>query len=253
MRSILAIARYTFLQQFRNRLYLVVVLFGLLMVAASLLFGALAGDQEVRVILDLGLVTAELFGLATAVFGAVMLVVEEMESKTIYLILTRPLPRPFYVLGRFLGLLLAVGASMVLMEILHFSILFFKGWKPDPAVFAALPMMGLKVMVMTSLSLLCSLTFTSAPTATVFSILFWVLGHFGSEIRYMAEKSGHAAKNLAEILCAVLPNLSLLNARDLIDMPGFGLAPLLHGAGYAALYTLACLALSSALFSKKEF
>jgi hypothetical protein len=51
----LAIARYTFLQQFRNRLYLVVVLFGLLMMAASLLFGALAGDQEVRVILDLGL------------------------------------------------------------------------------------------------------------------------------------------------------------------------------------------------------
>jgi ABC-type transport system involved in multi-copper enzyme maturation permease subunit len=108
----LAIARYTFLQQFRNRLYLVVVLFGLLMVAASLLFGALAGDQEVRVILDLGLVTAEIFALATAVFGAVTLVVEEMESKTIYLILDSPVPKPVYVLGRFLGLLLAVGASL---------------------------------------------------------------------------------------------------------------------------------------------
>jgi Cu-processing system permease protein len=253
MRSILAIARYTFLQQFRNRLYLVVVLFGLLMVAASLLFGALAGDQEVRVILDLGLVTAELFGLATAVFGAVTLVVEEMESKTIYLILTRPLPRPFYVLGRFLGLLLAVAASMAVMELLHFSILYMKGWKPEPAVFAALPMMGLKVMVMTALSLLCSLTFTSAPTATVFSILFWVLGHFGSEIRYLAEKSGKTAKVMAEGLCAVLPNLNLLNARDAIELPGFGVGPLMHGAAYAALYTLACLALSSALFSRKEF
>ena len=61
MRSLLAIARYTFLQQFRNRLYLVVVLFGLLMMGATLLFGALAGDQEIRVILDLGFVTAELF------------------------------------------------------------------------------------------------------------------------------------------------------------------------------------------------
>ena len=156
MRAILAIARYTFLQQFRNRLYLVVVLFGLFMVAASLLFGALAGDQEVRVILDLGLVTAELFGLATAMFGAVTLVVEEMESKTIYLILTRPLPRPFYVLGRFLGLLLAVGASMALMELLHFSLLFTKGWEPDPALFAALPRMGLKVMLITAWGLLGS-------------------------------------------------------------------------------------------------
>ncbi|MBK8576017.1 MAG: ABC transporter permease [Elusimicrobia bacterium] len=253
MRSILAIARYTFLQQFRNRLYLVVVLFGLLLVAASLLFGALAGDQEVRVILDFGLVTAEIFGLATAVFGAVTLVVEEMESKTIYLILTRPLPRPFYVLGRFLGLLLAVGASMAVMEVFHFSLLFMKGWTPDPAVFAALPMMGLKIMVMTALSLLCSLTFTSAPTATVFSILFWVLGHFGNEIRFMADRAGQWAKVAGELFCAVLPNLSLLNARDVIDLPGFGLTPLLYGAGYALLYTLACLALSAALFSKKEF
>ncbi len=253
MRSIFAIARYSFLQQFRNRLYLVVVLFGLFMITASLLFGALAGDQEVRVILDLGLVTAELFGLATAVFGAVTLVIEEMESKTIYLILTRPLPRPVYVLGRFLGLLMAVVASMALMELLHFSLLFLKGWTPEPAVFAALPMMGLKVMVMTALSLLCSLTFTSAPTATVFAVSFWVLGHFGGEIRFMAEKSGSLAKVLAEIFCALLPNLSLLNARDMIDLPGFGWAPLLHGAGYALLYTLACLALSSALFSKKEF
>lgn len=253
MRTLFAIARYTFLQQFRNRLYLVVILFGLLMVAASVLFGALAGDQEVRVILDLGLVTAEIFGLATAVFGAVTLVVEEMESKTIYLILTRPLPRPLYVMGRFFGLLMAVGASLAVMELLHFSILFLKGWKPDPAVFAALPMMGLKVMVMTAISLLCSLAFTSAPTATVFSILFWVLGHFGSEIRFMAEKSGKIAQIFAAGLCAVLPNLSLLNARDVIELPGFGVEPLVHGALYAFLYTLACLGFSAALFSKKEF
>jgi ABC-type transport system involved in multi-copper enzyme maturation permease subunit len=253
MKSILSIARYTFLQQFRNRLYLVVVLFGLLMMGASLLFGALAGDQEVRVILDLGLATAELFGLATALFGAVTLVLEEMESKTIYLILTRPLPRPYYVAGRFLGLLLAVGASIALMEIFHISLLLVKGWKPEPAVFAAIPMMGFKIMVMTALTLLCSLTFTSAPTAAVFSMFFWVLGHFGGEIQYLASKSGPVAQFLAKGLGILLPKLSLLNARDVMDVPGFGAGPLLWGAAYAVLYTLACLALSSALFSKKEF
>ncbi|MBK8869584.1 MAG: ABC transporter permease [Elusimicrobia bacterium] len=253
MRSLLAIARYTFLQQFRNRLYLVVVLFGLLMMGATLLFGALAGDQEVRVILDLGLVTAELFGLATAVFGAVTLVLEEMESKTIYLILTRPLPRPVYVVGRFAGLFIAVAVSIILMEILHFGLLYFKGWTPDPAVWMALPMMGLKVMVMTALTLLCSLTFTSVPTATVFSILLWVLGHFGNEIRFMGEKAGGAAVTLAAVFCAILPDMTLLNARDMLDYPGFNGSVLGHGFLYAGLYTLACLALSSALFSRKEF
>lgn len=253
MRSLLAIASYTFLQQFRNRLYLVVVLFGVLMMGATLLFGALAGDQEVRVILDLGLVTAELFGLATAVFGAVTLVLEEMESKTIYLILTRPLPRPVYVAGRFAGLLLAVWASMALMEALHFSLLFYKGWEAEATVWMALPMMGLKVMVMTALTLLCSLTFTSAPTATVFSILLWVLGHFVSEIRFMAEKADGAAIPFAAVFCAILPDMTLLNARDMLDYPGFSAGVLGHGFLYAGLYTLACLALSSALFSRKEF
>lgn len=253
MRSLMAIARYTFLQQFRNRLYLVVALFGVLMMGATLLFGALAGDQEIRVILNLGLVTAEMFGLATAVFGAVTLVLEEMESKTIYLILTRPLPRPVYVMGRFAGLLFAVIVSMVLMEILHFGLLFFKGWKVDPSVWMALPMMGLKIMVMTGFTLLCSLTFTSVPTATVFSLMFWVSGHFGGEIRYMAEKAGGAAPTFASVFCGILPNMTLLNARDLLDNPGLNVGILIHGTLYAVLYTAACLALSSVLFSRKEF
>jgi hypothetical protein len=134
MRSLLAIARYTFLQQFRNRLYLVVVLFGVLMMGATLLFGALAGDQEVRVILDLGLVTAELFGLATAVFGAVTLVVEEMESKTIYLILTRPLAPAVYVAGPFRGFCWRWGQHGVDGNSAFF--LFLKGWKPRPRCLA---------------------------------------------------------------------------------------------------------------------
>ncbi len=254
MNAIFSIARTTLIQQLRNRLYLVIVLFGLLMIAASLLLGAVAADQEIRVILDLGLATSEVFGLALAIFGAVTLVIEEMESKTIYLILTRPLPRAHYVIGRFLGLLLAVWTSLAVMEALHFGLLFAKGWKADPLVLASLPVMGLKVMVMTGLALLCSLAFTSAPTATVFSLFFWVLGHFGAELRFLTERTGRAAASAAiRLLLWVLPNLSLLNPRDALEVPGFNLAPLVWSAGYAALYTATCLALSIALFSRKEF
>src|SRR5262245_18685436 len=85
---IISIARYTFVQQFRNRLYLVILFFGALLVLASLLFGAVAGDEEVRIILALGLAVIELLGLVTAIFGSVTLILEEMESRTIYLILT---------------------------------------------------------------------------------------------------------------------------------------------------------------------
>lgn len=253
MRTLWTIARYTFLQQIRNRLYLVVALFAVLMLGASLLLGALAADQEIRVVLDLGLTTTEIFGLVAAVLGSMTLVLEEMETKTIYLILTRPLPRPFYLLGRFLGLVAAVWTSMAAMSLVHVLLLYLKGWETDPQVFIALPLMALKIMVMTGLTLLCSLAFSSAPTATVFAILFWVMGHFGPEMRFLAEKSGGGALALAGFVQTVIPNLTILNLRDALEVSWSAPWPLLRAAAYAGLYTMACLALASGFFSRKEF
>lgn len=253
MSTLWTIARYTFLQQIRNRLYLVVALFAALMMGASVLLGALAADQEVRVILDLGLATAEIFGLVAALMGSVTLVLEEIETKTIYLILTRPLARPFYLVGRFLGLVSAVWASVAAMSLFHFLLLYLKGWETDPQVFIALPLIGLKIMVMTGLTVLCSLAFSSAPTAIVFALLFWVLGHFGPELRFMAEKSGAVAAGVAGVLQSMIPNLTLLNLRDVLDVSWSAPWPIARAGAYAVFYTAACLALASGFFSRKEF
>ncbi len=253
MRALLTLARITFLQQFRNRLYWVIVLFGLLLVGASLLFGALAADQEIRVITDLGLAAAELFALAVALFGAVSLVLEEIESKTIYLLLTRPFPRWLYVAGRFLGLVLAVWTSLVLMELLHVALLLAKGAKLDAEFLVAIPMIGIKIMVVAALALLCSLTFTSAPTAVIFAAFFWCLGHFTEEILFLAGKSGSAATLAAKGFVWLLPNLTLLNLKDHFDVPGVPLADVGGAVAYGLLYAAACLILGSAIFSRKEF
>jgi ABC-type transport system involved in multi-copper enzyme maturation permease subunit len=254
MRSVLSIIRYTFLQQFRNRLYLVIIFFGALLLAVSLLFGAVAADQELRVILDLGLATTELFGLVTAVFGAVTLILEEMESRTIYLILTRPLPRGYYILGRALGLLAAVTASMALMGVLHAALLLAKGWTWDPAFLACFPFMFLKIMVVTALAVFFSLFSSSAVSSVVFTFFFWVLGHFGPELRFLAGKSGTAAASFGvKLVLFITPNLAAMNYRDAFQAPGLAAHSLLWTVGYAALYSAACFALSLALFSRKEF
>jgi Cu-processing system permease protein len=251
--AIFSILRYTFLQQFRNRLYLVVVFFGFLMLAVSLLFGALAADQEVRVILNFGLGVTELFGLVTAVFGAVTLVLEEMESRTIYLILTRPLPRGHYLLGRLLGLAAAIAVSMLLMSALHVGLLLLKGWTPDYRYFLCLPFMTLKVLVITALALFFSLFSTSAVSSVVFTFFFWVLGHFGSELRFLAEKSGAAAAAGLKAFLLVTPNLQALNYRDVFEVPGVTASGMAWALGYALVYSAACYFLSLALFSRKEF
>ncbi len=255
MYAVLSILRITFLQQFRNRLYLVVILFGVLMTTASLLFGAVAADAEITVILDLGLSVTELFGVLMALFGAVTLVLEEMESRTIYLILTRPLPRWKYVLGRFLGLLSAVVASMALMFAFHLGLLLLKGWTPDAFFFLCFPFMVLKVTVMTALALFFSLFSTSSVSSVIFSLFFWVLGHFGPELEFLAGKARNAVAMLGlKAFLFFLPRFDLMNFRDLLEASAVGGGALLFRAAvYAALYTGACLALSMTLFSRKEF
>ncbi len=253
MGALLSIIRYTFLQQLRNRLYLVVILFGFLILGASLLFGALAPEQETRVILDLGLAVIEFFGLAAAVFGAVTLVLEEIESRTIYLILTRPLPRAYFILGRFLGLLCAVLASMLAMSVLHILLLQIKGGTPVLSYLLAFVFMGLKVMVMTGLAVFFSLYSSSSVASIVFTIFFWTLGHFGSEINFLLQKSQNpAAAPFLKAILFVTPNLEFLNYRDLFHVPGLAARQVVSAAGYAFVYAAACLSLSAALFSKKE-
>jgi ABC-type transport system involved in multi-copper enzyme maturation permease subunit len=254
MDAVLSLIRITLLQQFRNRLYLVVLFFGAALLGASLLLGALAADQEVRVILDFGLAMMELFGLVAAIFGAVTLVLEEIESKTIYLILTRPLPRFHYLMGRFLGLLLAVGASILLMMVLHVLLLTVKGWSADPRYILSFPPMMMKIAIITALAVFFSLFSSSAATSVVFTVFVWLLGHFTEELEFLAHRTSSPFSGFGlKAVLVVIPRLSLFNVRDVIDTAPLAWGPLLWAAAYSALYIGAALSLAQFLFAKKEF
>src|SRR5262252_8732874 len=90
-------------EQWRNRSFLVALIFSGVLIYASLLLGALSVDQELRALVDFGQSFIELMGLGLVVFGAATGILREMETKTLYLILTRPVPRWSYLLGRYLG------------------------------------------------------------------------------------------------------------------------------------------------------
>jgi Cu-processing system permease protein len=266
MKSIWAIAKYTVLEQIRNRLYLVTLFFGGAILAAALLLGTLAPDHKIRVVIDLGLLAIEIFGVAAAVFGAVTLVLQEMESKTIYLILTRPLNRSVYILGRFAGLLAAVVFTMMVMALIHVFVIvsdysaFHEFIIDHPDFWATYPvlifMSAAKVVICTSVAVFFSLFATSSVSALVFTGCFWIAGHFGPEIGYLLKKtaSGGAMLFIYRALLRILPNFQYLNFRDLYSIPGFagfsfmGWA-ILYTVGYSAVFVAG----SALLFSRKEF
>ncbi len=255
MKTIRAIAGYTFKQHLRHRVYWTVGLFGLVLLGGSAVVSALAVEEQTRMMIDLGLAGIELLALLAVVFVTVSLVLEEVESRAITLILTRPVRRSEYLLGRYAGTLLSISLGMVAMAVLHVGVMALVGWWPQSFYAMALLCSLGKVMVVGSLALLLSLFSTSSASSMTFTIFFWILGHFSEELRFMGEKSDSGfVKAFIWFTAEITPDFSYYNYRD------FWMAASLPPPswfGWMVVYTFSyigvCLFLSNFLFSQKEF
>jgi ABC-type transport system involved in multi-copper enzyme maturation permease subunit len=258
LRRISAIVRSSFIGSFRNRVVLVLVLFGLMLSASSVLLGLLSQEQEIRMLSDLGLAAIELLALVVAVFMMGNLLLEEMESRTIYLILTRSVGRLEYLLGRFLGTLSSVFVCMLIMTAAHAALLLAKGWSPreDGGLFFLSVFLSFeKVALISALALFFSLVSSSAVVSLVFTFFVWILGHFAAELHFLAQEIHGAGLRLVfKAVYWIIPHFQYLNARDLWAAVGDRLPSFVaQGTLYCALYGAAVLALSLLAFRKKEF
>jgi ABC-type transport system involved in multi-copper enzyme maturation permease subunit len=254
MRKILGIARYTFIEIFRNKVYYVLLLFAALLIVSAPLLGALGGEQRSRMMVDLGLAGIELFALIIAVFAAVTLVLEEMESRTLYLILTRPVARYQFVFGRFVGLWILITVTLFLMAVGHLLLLLVEKIPVHGHYALSLFYSWEKITLITALTMAFSLFSTSTVSAVSFSLFFWVLGHLSSEIRFLTTKVTHPAwRWFLDIFYYAAPNFQLMNLHDLSRPTVAGMGWLWPAFGYGLTYTAICLGIVVFLFRKKEF
>ncbi len=253
MRKILGIARYTFIEISRTKVWYILLLFSGILILSTLLLANLAVEQKARMITDLGLASIETIALLSTVFSAVTLVLEEMESRTLYLILTRPVARAIFILGRYVGLLAIMTCAYLLMAGAHVALLSAVHAPPNGHYALSLLFSWEKIVVITAVALVFSLFSTSTASAVTFTFFFWIMGHFSSEILFLSQKS---AQPLLVAFCKLFyylfPNFDLMNIRDVppeFYRPGW----LWAAAGYGLFYTSACLGLTILLFRKKEF
>ncbi len=254
MKKILSIAHYTFIESVRNKVFYILVFFGAVIVFASLLLAALGGEQPQRILLDVGLNAIEIFALLTVSFSAVTLVLEEMESKTVYLVLTRPISRAAYLTGRYIGLMLAVYAGMLVMAIMHLVLLRLEGWQFVMRYPLAILLSAGKITIIGSLALFFSLFSTSAVSSISFTFFFWVLGHFTDEMNFLSSKISNVfVKVLLKAVYFLTPNLQFFNLRDFWEIPGIVGNWMLISFGYGLVYSAFFIALSIWIFKYKEF
>ncbi|MBI4422398.1 MAG: ABC transporter permease [Elusimicrobia bacterium] len=240
-------------EQWRNRAYQVAMLFAGVMLYLSLLLGMLAVDQELRALLDFGLSFIELMALGTAIFGAATGILREIETKAIYLVLSRPVTRLQYLVGRYLGLVLSMAVATLLMAAIHGSLLLARGWDWRWDYLLALLGILLKVSVATALATLFALFSSSALSALAITFIVWTLGHFLPEMRFLAQRGNFPSIPLL-VMTRVLPDLQLFNFRERIDVPPavFGGEAVALAGAYAAVYAAVCLGLAYALIRRKD-
>ncbi|OGS18288.1 MAG: hypothetical protein A3J83_07055 [Elusimicrobia bacterium RIFOXYA2_FULL_40_6] len=254
MDNIIAILGYTIKQHLRHKVYLIVILFGMILIMGGLVLSSLSTGR-IRMLMNIGLSSIEFLALITIIFTTVNLILEELESRTIYLMLAHPLKRWEYIAGRYIGTVISIALGMLIMMALHLTLLFLAGWPwQNIYIIAWLCSLG-KVVVMSAITLLISLFTTSAVTAMSFSVLIWLLGHFSEELKFLGEKSANLfVKAVVGVIYNITSNFSYYNYRDFWAAAQ---TPPVAWFGWMIIYTFAytgiCLILSNFLFSQKEF
>ena len=104
------------------------VLFAVLLIAASFLLGQLTAGQDVKIIKDLGLAATAVFGLFIAIFIGIGLVSKEVERRSIYALLAKPVSRPQFIVGKYAGLVLTLAVNVAVMTLALYVVLGYMTW-----------------------------------------------------------------------------------------------------------------------------
>ena len=245
------IAGNTVRELVRSKLLHNLLLFAVLLIASSMFVAQLTVGQWDRVILDIGLAAIEVSGVLVAILIGVGLVAGEIERRTVFPILARPVTRGAFLLGRFLGLCAMLAVSVVLMLGVLAGVLRLAGYGVSSSVAIAALLILLELSLMASL--LCG-SFTKPILASAFSVSVFLIGHLLSDLKAFQQRSHSGlAKVFTGVAYRLLPDLELLNVKSLAsnELPvPHGLAPAaaLYGAAYAA----ALLVIAVSIFSRRD-
>src|SRR5256885_9720585 len=128
MRVTAAIAINVFREAVRDKVLYNLVLFAVVLTAASYLIGQLTAGQDVKIIKDLGLSATAVFGLFIAVFIGIGLVSKEVERRSIYALLAKPIQRHQLVLGKYVGLVFTLAVNVSVMAVALYFVLACMRW-----------------------------------------------------------------------------------------------------------------------------
>jgi ABC-type transport system involved in multi-copper enzyme maturation permease subunit len=256
MRRAGVVALNTFREAVRDRVLYNLVFFALLMMAAAVMVGQISIDIEQTVIVSLGLSAISLIGLLIAIFLGVALVSKEMDKRTLYALLAKPVRRWEFLLGKFGGLVLTLAVNTAAMALgLLLVMLYVKHTleRSDAVVLVAVYFILLKLALIVALALLFS-CFTTPLLAILFTVGLYIVGLYVQELRNMpVEVLSPAMAAFTKWLSYLLPNFENYNVMALAAhgraVPGVLIQ---QNTLYTVVYCTIVLTAAAAVFSRRN-
>jgi ABC-type transport system involved in multi-copper enzyme maturation permease subunit len=248
------IAANTFYEAMRDRIWMILIIFGFTLLVSQFAFTPIALGEGPRVTIDLGLATLNLLGLMVAVVVGGNLVHQEIDRRSVHIILARPVGRTVYLIGKWLGLNGMLWGTGVLMG----AGLLAVGWHIRGSG-AVLPIVQAVILTCLSFSILCSLAvfFSSISTpllSSVYTLGVYGLGWWALDLRHLASTLGEPLQTALLSVSYALPNLEIFNSRYAVaHLESLPTVQIVIAMVYALLYSAAVLALAAIAFQAREF
>ncbi|HLH09643.1 MAG TPA: ABC transporter permease [Terriglobales bacterium] len=249
------IAANTFREAVRDRVLYNLIVFAFLMIGASLVLGQITIGVERELLVNLGLAAIAFFGVLIAIFIGIGLVSKEIDKRTVYTVLTRPVQRWQFILGKYFGLVGTLAVNTFFMGCGLFLALLYmthKFERADIYVLIAIFFVFLQMVIVTSFTMLFS-SFSTPIESAVMAFCFFVIGSFSTDLHSLSASAKGIVKVFATIAAYVVPNISALNVSTAVAHgEAVAGATVALNLGYALLYSGAMVAAAALIFQRRN-
>ena len=260
------VAVITFKEGIRNRAVYGISLFALIMMAVNLLISDMIMQEVGKVSVDIALSSISFLGLLLVLFVGINLLAKDLDKRTIYMVLARPISRGEYIVGKFLGMVLLIVASMCILSLFAVASIFlvkmrYSGYFPRfswPMIFLSISFTTISLILLSALSFLFASFASTSFISLILTIAAYIIGHSMSDVKALVEASqdniSPVTVKVVQAAYYIFPNLSLFDiktqaAHDLaIPMSYIFLA-----VSYGLAYTCIVIIIASLIFRKREF
>jgi ABC-type transport system involved in multi-copper enzyme maturation permease subunit len=254
VRAVAVIAGGVFRDSIRDRIAYGLVFFAVLLIAASVLLAQLTAGQDVKIIKDLGLAASSAIGVLIAVFFGIGLVTKEVDRRSIYSLLSKPVTRVQFVVGKYVGLVLTLFVLAYLDATAAAGVR--ASWDApalDPNMLKAFALIGVELMLVTATALFFS-TFSSPFLSVALTFAVYVIGHFGADLKHLNDVvSSSALAVAARGIYYVMPNLAALDVKsEVVHGVTVGTQQMLLAGASSAFYIAALVVAGAIVFSRRD-